>query len=397
MRLKTNPAVQLTYCLNVHPGAGLEDIHAAVGGPARELGGRVAGGGAFGLGLRISDEAATALTAPGETRRLRDRLEEGGAYAFTVNAFPFAAFHGTRVKTNVYAPDWRDEARLTYTLRVASILADLLPENSDGSISTVPGSFREWIKEDEDIDHMALQLARTAHSLHLLRDRTGRLIHLGLEPEPCCFMETTGEFLSFFKDRVLLQASRQLAYEHGLTRPAAEALLRAHLGLCLDTCHLAIQGEDLADSTRRVLGEGVLISKVQLSAALVCPSAATFRRRMPAFDDGVYLHQTVARGPGGARLAYTDLPQALADLPADATDARVHFHVPMYWGGDGELATTRDALTPAFRDLLLQAASPHLEIETYTFAVMPPDLTAGRDIVDHLEAEWRWVNTWLAG
>ena len=395
MRLESNPNIHLTYCLNVHPGAGLADVHEAVRGPARELALRVCPDRPFGLGLRIANEAADALAGPGELNRLKDLIEDAGAYAFTVNAFPFAAFHGTRVKEQVYAPDWRETSRALYTTRVAGHLAGLLPEGVEGSISTVPGSFAEWIKDDQDIDHMALLLARTAFQLHECRADFGRMLHLGLEPEPCCFLETTEQFLTFYKDRVLHKASRQLAYEQGLTRPAAEALLRAHLGLCLDTCHLAIQGEDLADSTRLVLGEGVLISKVQLSAALVCPSAASFRRRMPAFDDGVYLHQTVARGPGGARLAYTDLPQALADLPADATDARVHFHVPMYLDGDGELATTRDALTPAFRDLLLQAASPHLEIETYTFAVMPSDLTAGKDIVDHLEAEWRWITGWL--
>jgi hypothetical protein len=88
------------------------------------------------------------------------------------------------VKENVYAPDWRSAARRDYTMQVADILAGWLPEGVDGSISTVPGSFKEWITSADDVTVMARNLGVVAAYLAALQEDTGREIHIGLEPEP---------------------------------------------------------------------------------------------------------------------------------------------------------------------------------------------------------------------
>jgi len=50
--------------------------------------------------------------------------------------------------------------------------------------------------------------------------------------------------------------------------------MRCHLGVCLDTCHSALQFEDPLESLRAYRDEGIRISKIQLSAALGCTGAA---------------------------------------------------------------------------------------------------------------------------
>src|SRR5688572_7341935 len=132
---------QLTYCTNVHPGESLSAVRAAlehvaavkrVMAPTRR----------FGVGLRLAAEATHALVAPEELRRFREELEQQGLYCFTINGFPYGAFHGTRVKELVYLPDWLDVERVRYTQNLAHVLAELLPMGVAGSISTVPGCFR---------------------------------------------------------------------------------------------------------------------------------------------------------------------------------------------------------------------------------------------------------------
>ena len=66
----------------------------------------------------------------------RGFLDAEGLYVFTINGFPYGAFHGQRVKEEVYLPDWRDEERLRYTDSLAWLLADLLPELVAAASST---------------------------------------------------------------------------------------------------------------------------------------------------------------------------------------------------------------------------------------------------------------------
>src|SRR5581483_695 len=100
---------------------------------------RVSPAAPFGVGLRLSAAAAEELAAPTALADFRRLLDAHGLYVFTLNGFPYGAFSGTRVKERVYLPDWREPARAAYTRQLADILAALLPDGVDGSVSTVPG------------------------------------------------------------------------------------------------------------------------------------------------------------------------------------------------------------------------------------------------------------------
>ena len=386
--LEASNNCQLTYCLNIHRGETLEEQARAIEEHAVAVRNRLAVTEAFGLGLRFGIESLRELEEVDQTAAFGGMLSELNLYGFTINGFPYGQFHETRVKESVYAPDWRSNDRRDYTLGLANVLAELLPPDTEGSISTVPCSFQPWIKTEQDVEQMVQMLVEVVLHLHQIQDTQGVLIHLGLEPEPACYLETSDEFIRFFNDQMLMQGRRLLAKE--LKNP--EEVLRRHLGINFDCCHLAIQYENLTDSLRRFVSEGILLSKVHLSAALDVSDPRHFSQ-LASFDEPVYLHQVKAKTARGDLLHFVDLPEALAALPAasDIESARVHFHVPLFWPGDAEgLSTTATCMDDRFWELLAGGICPHLEIETYTFDVLPESLRPPT-VVDCIVSEYEWV------
>jgi len=391
MFLRDEPPVHLTYCLNVHPGETWAENLAAIAENAVAVRERVLPGAErFGLGLRLSNLAARDLSQPETRAAFKQFLAERNFYVFTVNGFPFGQFHGSRVKEKVYAPDWRAPERAAYTKLLADILADLLPEGMTGSISTVPGSWKPWITSAEDVERMTRHFMEGVMHCAEIFQNTGREIHLGLEPEPGCFLETTEETIRFFNDELFEKGHEYVHARMSCSDQGARDLIRRHLGVCFDTCHVAMQFEEPAESLARLEREGIRISKVQLSAALraLGPAAA---RALEPWCEPVYLHQVKARRSGSdALLAWNDLPVALPELPGDLEEARVHFHVPLFWENFHALSSTAPLLTDEFFTRLASGAVPHLEIETYTWDVLPAALRTG-GVAESIAHEYEWT------
>src|SRR4051812_14328733 len=244
MQIASPGRPHLTYCTNIHPGESLADVSALVRDPVVPVKRALSPVAAFGVGLRLSARASTELAAPDALESFRALLEARRLYVFTVNGFPFGAFHGEKVKDAVYRPDWLEQERVAYSDRLAWQLGALLPEGVSGSISTVPGAFRPRMGGAETMASEALlseHLFSHAFTLFRVREETGKLVELSLEPEPCCFLETTGEAVRFFEQRLFSRAGvARFATLAGMAAPAAEAFLRRHLGVCLDACHLAV-------------------------------------------------------------------------------------------------------------------------------------------------------------
>lgn len=392
MRVPNLPQLHLTYCQNIHPGEAWAEHYEALEQKATAVQMALGNPRPFGLGLRIAATAASELAADAQRGRARALFARHEMYPFTINGFPYGQFHRGPVKERVYAPDWRTPERLEYTLQLADLLAEWLPEDMEGSISTVPGSFGRWIHSREDELAMARQLGLAAAALARLQQETGRHIHLGLEPEPDCFLETTPQTLAFFRDTLPTGALPVVQRALGVGVQRAEEILHAHIGVCFDTCHVALQFEDVAQSLRAYRQAGVLLSKIQISAALRAPAGDSSWKALHAFHEPVYLHQTKARTRSGQVLAWSDLPEALSALPGerDLQEARVHFHVPLFVNPRTPLASTADTLDEAFWAEIRGGACTHLEIETYTFDVLPAEVHPG-DIVESIAAEYRWV------
>ena len=395
MKLDSDSGAHLTYCSNIHPGETWPEVRAQIGEHLPGIKARLSPDRPFGIGLRLSAVAAESLSEPTAMAEFKSFMAGEGLYVFTVNGFPYGEFHGRPVKENVYLPDWRDPARLVYSNRLADILAELLPDEPglDGSISTVPGAFKPAVSGDADTAAMAENLIRHAAYLWNLRERTGRTISLELEPEPCCFIETVAEAVDFFRNHLFsADAIAAMAEQTGLTGAAAEAALRRHLGICLDLCHAAVEFEDAGQALAALARAGIRIGKMQISAGLRFASVDdTTIELLRPFNDAVYLHQVVESGANGLT-RYTDLPEAFAAAAgkSGAREWRVHFHVPIFLDDLGQFATTQDFI----RDILdRQRTAPltrHLEVETYTWDVLPPDYR-NVDVDSAIVRELQWV------
>lgn len=351
------PAPFIGYCTNVHPGESIAEIEAALTRHVAPIRDRVArGAGRFGLGLRLGNTAAVALEAPETRARFADHLRALDLPVFTVNGFPYGDFAASAVKAAVYRPDWTDPERVAYTARVAEALA-ALPGPPTRTISTVAGGFRPETAGAEAA--IAANLGRAAEHLARLADRTGVHIRLCLEPEPWTTLETTADVIAFW-----------IGHIHPLGATAA-----AHLGLCYDCCHQAVQWEDAAESIARLGEAGVVIGKVQVSSALHLdtPFGGRDRAKLLRFAEPRYLHQVTARAEGGLILRALDLPE-LVDPPLawrTAEGWRCHFHVPIGWEGAPPLRTTRGDWEAAVRAARATGACAQFEVETYTWHVTP--------------------------
>ncbi|MBI5016402.1 MAG: metabolite traffic protein EboE [Deltaproteobacteria bacterium] len=354
----------VSYCTNIHPGETWPEIFANVRAHVPTVKAAVSARQAFPIGLRLSGRAAQELT-PGESRRFREWCGAEGCFVTTLNGFPYGRFHGVPLKEGVYRPDWRDPERLAYTRRLAELLAGWLPEGQRGSISTVPVGFRRTLTDG--IGAAKAHLRASLEHLHGLAQATGREILLALEPEPGCLLETTPDAVRFAEEMRL------------------PSHLHRHLAVCYDCCHQALQFERPAESLRLLREAGLRIGHVQVSSALrlLSPKLDPLER----FCEPWYLHQTVGRRSGGELVRYDDLPEAIAARMPGIEEWRVHFHVPVFVDELADCRTTQ----PFLREVLplFEPGTP-LEVETYTWSVLPPDLRAG-PVTDSLAREIRWV------
>jgi sugar phosphate isomerase/epimerase len=393
MKIAPSGTCHLTYCTNIHPGETWPEVRASLGNYLPRAKSALAADSDFGVGLRLSAVAAGALAEDAALAEFQAFLKSEGLYVFTLNGFPYGEFHGTPVKENVYLPDWRDDARLTYTDQLADILAALLPAGVDGSISTVPGAFKSLIKTDGDIAAMRDNMVRHAAHLADIHQRTGKLISLTLEPEPCCFIETIDESVDFFEKHLFSATARQqLMALTGLNEAAADDALHRHLGLCLDLCHAAVEFEDATDMLARLRAAQINVGKMQISAGLrFAPVNDDTIALLQPFDDVVYLHQTVSRN-GNDLTRHVDLKQAFAAhaAGAEAEEWRVHFHVPIFLDDLGEYATTQNFIREVLALHRQNPVSAHLEVETYTWNVLPVEFR-NVDVVDAIARELQWV------
>ncbi len=401
MRLSNSSPIHLTYCQNIHPGETWEEHYQALAIKAVAVQKALSQASPFGLGLRLSATAAQELLTPQALQLGRDLFAAQNLYPFSINGFPYGKFHRGPVKSDVYAPDWQTPQRLQYTLELGRTLAAWLPEGVEGSISTVPGSYAPWIKSRDQQLEMARNLGAVAVDFAKIEADSGRFLHLGLEPEPDCFLETTAQTISFFQDALEQGAIEHIRRALGTGTERALEILRRHIGVCFDTCHVALQYENLAESLLAYKRSGIRISKIQLSAALRTPATREGAEALKAFSEPTYLHQVKGLKSDGTVHSWPDLPEALEALearePREALadtpclqEIRVHFHVPLFVAPSTPLSSTADTLDEAFWKEVLNGACPHLEIETYTFDVLPKEVHPG-DIVESIAREYRWV------
>lgn len=388
MKIAGTAGLHYTYCLNIHPGESLDDILSAIRNHSSRVKAAVCPEGSFGLGLRLGAAAAGELAA-GRLDEFRDELERSGMYAFTINGFPYGGFHGRRVKESVYKPDWMSDERCVYTRLLISILAGLLPDGVPGSISTVPVSYRRWMRGERDVLLSVGRLMEAVAACIQAYNQTGRTISIAMEPEPDCCLQSASDVVSFFNEYLLIDGVDMLSSMTGMASNRSEEAIRTHLGVCYDTCHAAVQFEDVSAGLRLLADEGIGIPKVQLSSAVSAGVSPQARKELKKFIDPVYLHQVRVRGADGSVVEFPDLDEALLDSLEDGLELRTHFHVPLWFGSGCCIKGTASDMGPDLFSMLRSGVSSHIEVETYTFEVLPDDIRT-EDVAENIVREMRW-------
>ncbi|MCX4904071.1 metabolite traffic protein EboE [Streptomyces sp. NBC_00878] len=362
--------VHLAYCTNVHPAETLDGVLAQLRDHCEPVRKRL-GRDRLGIGLWLAKDAAHALVSdPSALRGLRTELDLRGLEVVTLNGFPYEGFGAEEVKYRVYKPDWADPERLGHTTALARVLAGLLPDDvTEGTISTLPLAWRT-VYDDGRAAQSHAALATLAERLDALEELTGRSIRIGLEPEPGCTVETTADAIA-----------------------PLTAIGHHRIGICVDTCHLATSFEDPHTALDALAAARVPVVKSQLSAALHAehPHLPEVREALTAFDEPRFLHQTRTLTAAGLR-GTDDLGEALTeDALPDASPWRAHFHVPLHAAPAAPLTST----LPVLKDTLTRLVggphplTSHLEVETYTWQALPPELRprARAQLADGIAAE----------
>jgi hypothetical protein len=374
--MQLSHGLHLAYCTNIHRGETWSETFGNLQRYTLAVRDQVCANAPYAVGLRLSNQASHDLSQPSTLASFRQWLDEQNCYVFTINGFPYGRFHGARVKEQVYAPDWTTLERVEYTNRLFDILAQLLPEGLEGSVSTVPVSFKEFIRDADQVRVTRENLWRCVEHVAETSQRTGRKLHLGLEPEPLCYLENTEETVRYFDQ---LRSNRP-----------HDSRLDEHLGVNYDCCHLAVEFEQPADALRGLRDNGIKISKIHLSSALKVRPTTEARHALKAFADDIYFHQVIERRSDGTLTRYKDLDAALASTPHSA-EWRIHFHIPLHSQPMKLFDHTSDHIL-GLLDLWKREPEmcSHMEMETYTWEVMPPEMK-NRNVVDQLVSEYRWT------
>ncbi len=327
----------------------------------------------FAIGLWFDAATACEFRKSENLDNLKQWLSDNNLYVFTFNAFPYGDFHGRPVKKEVYLPDWTSDERLEYTCMVADILSELLPSGITGSISTLPGGYKDSIKSGTQIAKIAGNLLSAADYLWKIYLRTGKKIILGIEPEPDCLWENIPEFISFY-NKFLFSRTRE----------------NKNIGMCYDTCHQEVLFSQPGQGMRDLIENGIPIAKIQMSAALKAPSVRS-KKALAKFADNVYLHQVRVAEKNGSISRYADLPEAMEEADRNSPWL-VHFHIPVFSGKlSGGLVTAKEELEAVF-EIIREGSVPcdNFEIETYTFSVLPENMRKA-GVLKTIKKEYEWV------
>jgi sugar phosphate isomerase/epimerase len=384
----------LTYSTLVHPGDDWDQMWNSLQTYVPRVKARVAPNERFGVALRLSAKSAqTLVDEPKKRDALKRFLADNDMYLYTVNAFPYGDFKGTVVKEQVYEPDWRSAERTQYTKNVAEVLADVAPADISPSIQSPPLGFKPRVTGPDVVASFTDHVLRVVAYLIELEARTGRTVTLALEPEPYCFLETTDEVVDYF-GRHLYSGAAVETLARLARLPISEAIgaLRKHLGVVFDICHQAVEFEDIAESLQKLTDAGIPIFKLQEAAAMHAPQVtAEIVDTLARYAKTIYLTQTVEKRDGKLT-RFLNLEDAIAAWKSDPgpREWRIHFHVPIFLDDLGALRTTRFAIEDALKFHKQKPLSRQLEIETYTWDVLP-DTLKSNDIVDYVCREIEWV------
>jgi hypothetical protein len=385
----------LTYSTLVHQTDNWEQLWKSVNTYLPAVKARVAPNQKFGVCLRTSAPSAEMLsTDPSKVADLKKFFADNDLYLYTANAFVYGVFKKQVIKEDVYEPDWATAERREYTKKVANLLAELAPEGVNPSIQSAPLGFKPKVTGDDVVESYTANVIDVVAHLVELKKKTGKTVTLGLEPEPRCYLETTDETITYFRNHLFSGATAgRLAKKTGLNEADAARAMRDYTGVVFDIGHQSVGYEDIPASLHKLVDSGVQIVKLQEAASMYIPDVQQKTvDALQTFAKTIYLSQTCQK-KDGKMTWFLNLEDAFEDWYKNPgpREWRTHFHVPVFLNDlGGAFGTTRFALEQALAVHKKTPLSAHLEIETYTWDVLPEHLKTG-DIVEYVTRELDWV------
>lgn len=390
------PYGHLTYCSNIHPGEEWATHFSVLQSSIPAIKAAVCPQEKMGIGLRLANQASIDLSEKSNFESFKNWLSANDCYVFTMNGFPYGGFHNVVVKDQVHAPDWTTTERKDYTIRSFSLLAQLLPKNlTEGGISTSPLSYRFWWKTPESLEEATKiatkNIISVVEALIDLKTSTGKTLHLDIEPEPDGILENSQEFIDWYKNYLLPMGIEQLTSK-GISIEKATEAIKTHIQLCYDVCHFAVGFEAPQDVIDKLETEGLKVGKIQISSALKIDFSSNAEEKLKVitqYNEPTYLHQVVAQRKDGSFLKFPDLTEAIAGFDDNMSSWRVHFHVPLFLENYGVLSSTQSDIVDTINVHKKTPFTNHLEIETYTWGVLPTEFQA--PLNESIIREINWV------
>ncbi|MBC8768716.1 metabolite traffic protein EboE [Arenibacter sp. BSSL-BM3] len=387
----------VSYCSNIHPGEDWEQTLNSLKTYLPKIKKEVSPESPFGIGLRLSNIASLGLNEGSNLQEFKDWLDQNQFYVFTMNGFPYGNFHNERVKDMVHAPDWTTSERLDYTKRLFDQLAFLIPEGISGGISTSPVSYRHWHTSSEALHEAfttgAESMAKVVLQLVDIERITGKSLHLDIEPEPDGMMENSDEVLHFYEAYLIPIATRKLMDVLGCDKEKAKELILKHITVCYDVCHFSLAYEEPEYTLGKFRKAGIKVGKIQVSSALKIlfkeGENEEIWRSLAQFDEPTYLHQVTEKVRGKV-VTYKDLAEVLEKRPK-VPELRSHFHVPIFLEKYDNLFSTQDQIIKVLEYLKKDQFSDQLEIETYTWDVLPKNLKT--ELSNSIVRELEWLKS----
>jgi hypothetical protein len=394
------PFGHLSYCSNIHPGEDWKEHFAVLQSSIPQIKADVCPDAPMGIGLRLANQASIDLSNNQNFESFKNWLTANDCYVFTMNGFPFGNFHHSVVKDKVHAPDWTTCERRDYTIRMFNLLANLLPENlTEGGISTSPLSYRFWWSTEDSLKQATAKATKNmisvVEALIDLKERSGKTLHLDIEPEPDGILENSDEFIKWYNNYLL-----PLGIEHlqakGLTVTEATIAIKTHIQLCYDVCHFAVGYEAPKDVLAKLNAEQLKVGKIQISSALKVDFNANAKEKLKViaqYNEPIYLHQVVAQKKDGSFAKFPDLSEAITGFDDTIETWRVHFHVPLFLEQYGLLGSTQSDIVDTINLHKETPFTQHLEIETYTWGVLPKEFQV--PLNESISREINWVKSLL--
>lgn len=384
----------LGYSTLVHPGDTWEDMRDSLRTFVPQVKERFCPNDPLAVSLRLSNASVERLVAdPAEVAALASFLRDQDLYIFTINAFPYGSFKGTTVKERVYEPDWTTLDRVRYTTDIARLLVEITREDIEPSIQTAPLAFQPKVVNEAYVSAFTENILQVVGFLMNLESETGKRVKLALEPEPACYLETIPGTIDYFSTHIFTaSAARRVADHSGQPLSNAYQGIRRHLGVVLDIGHQSVQFEDIAEDLAMLDDAGIPVFKLQPAAALDIPVVDdAVISDLERFTGTIYLSQTTQKRDGELT-RFLNLEDAILEYRSDPGPRwwRTHFHVPVFLDDLGPFKTTRAGIDAALAVHATRPVSDHVEIETYTWDVLPDHLKTG-DIVDYVVRELEYV------